>query len=201
MLFSDLADRLVLTTFDSKYIIHESFIDNLWAQRSDKVHICKSTMTMSGRKERAAQQVIHWEKDTRLLTSVNKKNLSNFSFASFLFSLFYLLPPRLVRHLVPGRRTEWMAVNSRNIILKPEHITIDLKVKLDDWSLIILHLGTSSNPVDLWERAVKGVKEVQSTAGCPHPALVPCLGDETQPDAPVLVRFNFTYLYSGTNCH
>lgn len=32
---------LVPTTFDSKYIIHESFIDDLWTQRSDIVHICK----------------------------------------------------------------------------------------------------------------------------------------------------------------
>lgn len=32
---------LVPTTFDSKYIIHKSFIDNLWTQRSDVVHICK----------------------------------------------------------------------------------------------------------------------------------------------------------------
>ncbi len=32
---------LMLTTFYSKYIIHESLIDNLWAQRSYKIHICK----------------------------------------------------------------------------------------------------------------------------------------------------------------
>lgn len=32
---------LIPTTFDSKYIIHESFIDNLWTQRSNIVHICK----------------------------------------------------------------------------------------------------------------------------------------------------------------
>ena len=38
------------------------------------------------------------------------------------------------------------------------------------------HLGTSADPVDLREGAVEGVQKVQRTARCPHPALVPFLG-------------------------
>lgn len=33
-------DLLTPTTFDSKDVINKSFVDNLWAQRSNKVHIC-----------------------------------------------------------------------------------------------------------------------------------------------------------------
>lgn len=40
-IFTRIVAALILTAFDSKYIIHESFIDDLWAQRSDEVHICK----------------------------------------------------------------------------------------------------------------------------------------------------------------
>lgn len=106
----------------------------------------------------------------RLLTSVNKENIPNFSLTSFLFSLFDLLPPWLVRHLGSHRIT---------ISNSPKQATDKLDVKklnwfdpTSFWFLILRHLGAAPNPVDLWEWAVQGVQEVEGTAGGPHPALV-----------------------------
>lgn len=50
---------------------------------------------------------------------------------------------------------------------------------------LMLHLGASSDAVDLGEGAVEGVEQVQSAAGRPHPALVPSLQrvDQTQCEA------------------
>lgn len=37
-------DSFIPTTFDPEYVIYESFINDLWAQRSDIVHICDDTL-------------------------------------------------------------------------------------------------------------------------------------------------------------
>lgn len=48
------------------------------------------------------------EENSRLrLTSVDEKNLSYLSLTSSLLSFFDLLPPGLVRHLVPDRWTQF----------------------------------------------------------------------------------------------
>lgn len=43
---------LIHTTFDSEYIIHESFINHLRAQRRDKVHICKENHSVSEQRKK-----------------------------------------------------------------------------------------------------------------------------------------------------
>lgn len=103
-------------------------------------------------------------------TSVDEENLSDLSLPSPLFALFRLVPPQLVGHLNRDyRRLE----RKRRSTLAGRRAHRSCR-----------DLGTASDPVDLGERPVEGVEEVQSAAGCPHPPLIPGLVRQTQAEAP-----------------
>lgn len=140
-----LADGVLMrTAFDPKYIIDESFIDDLWAQRSDEVHICKHSEDIrTGRRNSLLR-----ENDPCLLTSVDKKNVPYFSLTSFLFSLLYLLPPRLIHHLVSDRQKETSVIVHLSKKTKATKDKLDVrKLKQFDvtglWSVITAPLNSA----------------------------------------------------------
>lgn len=103
-------------------------------------------------------------------TSVDEENLSDLSLPSPLFALFRLVPPQLVGHL---NRDHRRLERRRRSTLAGRRAHRSCR-----------YLGTASDPVDLGERPVEGVEEVQSAAGCPHPPLIPGLVRKTQAEAP-----------------